>query len=145
MDKLKPCKFCGKEVAEIANCIENEECANFEECPAQKPYVCVVCGMNKGGCGVSSGYYDADEKAAAAWNRRPPNKPLTLEQLREMDGEPVYLVKESDGYKFGYAIIDANDKRLRLGSGGSLPFQVIEDGAVIAYRQRPEGSDHDKL
>lgn len=35
----------------------------------------------------------AIESAEAAWNRRiqPSNEPLTLEQLREMDGEPVYI------------------------------------------------------
>lgn len=94
MSELKPCPFCEKEIAEIADCKRLEECANFEECPADEPYVCVVCSMDKGGCGTSSGYYDSDEKAVAAWNRRaqPDNEPLTLDELRGMGGKPVYCV-----------------------------------------------------
>ena len=68
--KIEKCPFCGKEVAEISNCQELEVCRHFESCPATEPYVCVVCNMFEGGCGASSGYYDSEEKAIAAWNRR---------------------------------------------------------------------------
>jgi hypothetical protein len=70
MNELKSCPFCGKDVAEITNCMELGECKHFESCPATEPYVCVVCNMHEGGCGASSGYYDSAEKAIAAWNRR---------------------------------------------------------------------------
>lgn len=68
--KIEKCPFCGKDVAEITNCKDLEECRHFEKCPATEPYVCVVCNMFEGGCGASSGYYDSAEKAIAAWNRR---------------------------------------------------------------------------
>ena len=68
--KIEKCPFCGKEVAEIDNCKNIEECEHFEECPAVEPYVCVVCNMHEGGCGASSGYYDSEAKAIAAWNHR---------------------------------------------------------------------------
>ena len=68
--KIERCPFCDKNVAEISNCKELEECRHFEKCPATEPYVCVVCSMFKGGCGASSGYYDSEAKAIAAWNRR---------------------------------------------------------------------------
>ena len=32
MIKLKPCPFCGKQIAEIDNCKNMEECEHFEEC-----------------------------------------------------------------------------------------------------------------
>ena len=68
--KIEKCPFCGKEVAEISNCRELEECRYFEKCPSTELYVCVVCNMHEGGCGASSGYYDSEAKAIAAWNRR---------------------------------------------------------------------------
>jgi len=42
------------------------------------------------------------EQAIEAWNRRaaPPNEPLTLDELREMDGEPVWIVNISHINKF---------------------------------------------
>jgi hypothetical protein len=68
--KIEKCPFCGKQIAEITNCNDLEECRHFEKCPATEPYVCVVCNMHEGGCGASSGYYDSEAKAIAAWNRR---------------------------------------------------------------------------
>ena len=67
---IERCPFCGKNVAEISNCKELEGCRHFEGCPATEPYVCVVCNMHEGGCGASSGYYDSEAKAIAAWNCR---------------------------------------------------------------------------
>ena len=68
--KIEKCPFCGKDVAEISNCQELEECRHFEKCHATGPYVCVVCNIHEGGCGASSGYYVSEEKAIAAWNSR---------------------------------------------------------------------------
>ena len=68
--KIEKCPFCGKDVAEISNCQELEVCRHFEKCPATEPYVCVVCNIHEGGCGASSGYYDSEAKAIAAWNSR---------------------------------------------------------------------------
>ena len=68
--KIEKCPFCGKQIAEITNCNDLEECRHFEKCPATEPYVCIVCNMHEGGCGASSEYYDSEAKAIAAWNRR---------------------------------------------------------------------------
>lgn len=79
MNKIKPCPFCGKSVAEVLNAHGLEECANFEDdsCPCNQyedagkcQFHTVVCGMNKGGCGASSGYFSTKEAAIYAWNRR---------------------------------------------------------------------------
>jgi hypothetical protein len=92
--KIEKCPFCGKEVAEISNCQELEGCRHFESCPATEPYVCVVCNMHEGGCGASSGYYDSEAKAIAAWNRRaqPENEPLVRcgEWRQRVNGNPLH-------------------------------------------------------
>lgn len=68
--KFKPCPFCGAvDAMEIGDCKELEECDNWEECPAS-PYVCVVCSINRGGCGSSTGYFLYEAKAVEVWNRR---------------------------------------------------------------------------
>ncbi|HCW80228.1 MAG TPA: hypothetical protein DG942_03880, partial [Ruminococcaceae bacterium] len=61
---------------------------------------CVLIGYDCEQCGAAASVFTgpaAIEKsmkisAANAWNRRaePENKPLTLEKLRKMDGEPVW-------------------------------------------------------
>jgi len=98
---LLPCPFCWKQIAEIGNCKNMEECEHFEECPAVEPYVCVVCSINKGGCGASTGYQDGVEKAIAAWNRRVDARQLALKtRVCPMcedcpDGCPVETPKDS--------------------------------------------------
>jgi Lar family restriction alleviation protein len=68
-EKLKPCPFCGKEVAVFTTCKEEEDCAKFEVCE-DVGYLCIVCDFNKGGCGASGGYHETREEAIDAWNRR---------------------------------------------------------------------------
>lgn len=79
MEELKKCPFCGAKVAEISNAHDLEECGNFEheDCPCNLyedagdcDYYTVVCSMDKGGCGSSSGYFATKELAFKAWNRR---------------------------------------------------------------------------
>ena len=71
--KLKSCPFCGKEVQIISNCIELEECENFEECTGNTLST-VVCNFKKGGCGATGGYRVTKEEAIKAWNRRASNE-----------------------------------------------------------------------
>lgn len=85
MENLKPCPFCGECVAEISNLQECEECANFEqeECPVcyepvaieidAEHHPCprfIVCNVNKGGCGASTGWHYNLEELIKAWNKR---------------------------------------------------------------------------
>jgi len=91
--KIEKCPFCGKQIAEIGNCKNMEECEHFEECPAVEPYVCVVCSINKGGCGASTGYQEGVEKAIAAWNRRASGRDIDVltnaDRIRSMSDEEL--------------------------------------------------------
>ena len=76
----------------------------------------------------------------------PPNEPMTLEQLREMDGEPVYLIVD-DGYEplEMWALIDVPEKDhivLINNIGGRSAYYSDDDlerDHITAYRRPPEG------
>ena len=61
----------------------------------------------------------------------PPNKPLTLEQLREMDGEPVWVEQQA-----AWGLVEVHKNRVNIigldfESGYSLHWNI--------YRRPPEG------
>lgn len=73
----------------------------------------------------------------------PPNEPLTLKQLREMDGEPVWVEEVEH-----WALIDIE----KSGQWAGIPFAVwAENGANFIYniegrelhcfRRPPEGEE----
>ena len=79
----------------------------------------------------------------------PPNEPLTLEELREMDGEPVYLIVD-DQYEplKMWALIEvvetANCVILTSNLGGRNEYydnDEMKDDGVTAYRRPPEGEE----
>lgn len=69
MKELKPCPFCGGEKLIITDCIELEDCNNFEKCEYE-PYYTVCCDFNQGGCGATTGFCLNKQEAIEAWNRR---------------------------------------------------------------------------
>lgn len=71
----------------------------------------------------------------------PPNEPLTLEQLREMDGEPVWFVdiKGRKWYPPGWAIVDRENCLVRLVKSWNPIFFEKYGEWWIAYRRPPEG------
>lgn len=80
----------------------------------------------------------------------PPNEPLTLEQLREMDGEPVWVVVSENwrktGIKDGWRLVcfHINDDRVRLymfdTRAGARFFSEQDMGrSYWVYRRPPEG------
>jgi len=68
-EELKPCPLCGLKVATVTTCADLEECENFETCEDSGFHI-VVCDVNKGGCGASSGYRKTYDEAIEAWNWR---------------------------------------------------------------------------
>lgn len=87
--------------------------------------------------------YDPDE------DEKRINRPLTLEQLRQLDGEPVYVKRIKldstiEGFWTIVWIYDKNllvprrDKRINGDKFLGLPLELYEN-SWIAYFQKPEG------
>lgn len=125
--ELKFCPFCGGEATLTELC---------------QGYFYVVCEN----CGASSGIVAKDkEDVCAKWNCRtvPPNAPLTLDELRQMEGEPVWIVGVSciNNFKGHWDIcdwqhLDGNTPFFSYSGEGADPdlFGVT----WLAYRRRPE-------
>lgn len=75
----------------------------------------------------------------------PPNEALTLEELREMDGEPVYVVPANEYSELGkwcvISIGDSDDYSCALVPGVEYWSWKFEDYREqwLAYRRPPEG------
>ena len=126
MEELKPCPFCGRkpEIRHNADGFSYVLCAND-------------------GCYARTDGCLNDNEAAKAWNRRakPGNKPLTLEQLRQMDGSWVWLVDEKiPDYNGWYKVVaDSNYFTLR-GIDNDYYQSAFTYGIAKAYARKPEGS-----
>ena len=130
MSELKPCPFCGGAPAVIED--------GYKAIAVH----CFNCGAD-----ITA---ETERKACAAWNRRAQpanepkvveidqvkNEPLTLEELRGMDGEPVYL-KIADGV---WGLVDTDDREIALSRGGIIDLDRV---IGLAYRRKPEGSEND--
>ena len=66
----------------------------------------------------------------------PHNDPLTLEELREMDGEPVWVC-EPNGTNGVWGLVDLEYQMVRL-HGGGLAIWENNDKSWLAYRRKPE-------
>lgn len=126
MNELKPCPFCGGKAY----------ITTFDVFGGVHYAVCRNCKARVG--------KPSEADAVAAWNRRaqPANEPLTLDELRGMDGEPVWVIP-IDGC--GWDVIDDGewnllDKReygcARDNWGREIPFDDYGK-AWLAYRHKP--------
>lgn len=76
----------------------------------------------------------------------PPNDPLTLEELKEMDGEPVYCIFNMERFKLGWAIVlvDENEHTLEKEVKFTTNFATFcsreygKKHGLTAYRHKPE-------
>lgn len=66
----------------------------------------------------------------------PPNEPLTMEELREMDDEPVWCCPKNDSAKGSWMIVGPN------GCENITSFAIYDDYGTgwLAYRRPPEVS-----
>ena len=69
-----------------------------------------------------------------------PNEPLTLEQLREMDGDPVWIVDVGPHkwYGPGWAIVDRDNCLVRTVKNWNAVFFESYGERWLAYRRPPE-------
>lgn len=132
MTDLKPCPFCGGKV-EI-DMLDSENSRNV------KIYSAVHCpechewffkGLSRG-------------KIIERWNRRaqPENKPLTLEELRRMDGQPVWVTFLDDVFTIGHTaplwmIVNAEEKEFQAKN----EYVCFSDIGCIAYPSKPKGRE----
>lgn len=139
MEKLLSCPFCGNTIilvetaAEIEGIDENDGYYQV----GSKSYAAICC-MDKKGCGATGGYRQTRDDAAVAWNRRAqrrqPNEPLTLEELREMDGEPVWAECLIQGSLSCWGYRDEDGV-----CGYCATFSDDDYGGYwLAYRRKPE-------
>lgn len=76
-----------------------------------------------------------------------PNEPLTLDELREMDGQPVYVVPENEYSELGgWCVISADDSddcSCALVPGIDCWYWMFEAYGEqwLAYRRPPEGEE----
>lgn len=63
-------------------------------------------------------------------------RPLTLEEMREMDGEPVWVC-EPNGTNGVWGLVDLEYQMVRL-HGGGLAIWENNDKSWMAYRRKPE-------
>ncbi len=119
--KLKPCPFCGGKAEMFSlKYMANE---HFVRCSQ---------------CDSSTHGQKTKEEAMEIWNRRyePPNEPLTLDELRQMDGEPVWT--EKFGWQVCYGLENCDGIfSMRTGSNSHIPMQTY-GLEWLAYRRRPE-------
>ena len=82
-----------------------------------------------------------DAEAGVKGNNVPTNEPLTIEQLREMDGEPVYIVIDGvEPLKMWVLVeIDGADIYLTNNFGGRSSYEEVKQLYKFnLYRRPPE-------
>lgn len=123
--KLKPCPFCGGE----AVCVKGFVGVNV--------FKCKKCGAI---VSFNNDYYNTHkDKAFKAWNRRyePPNEPLTLDELRQMDGDPVW-VTSAIGERPMWYIVDVEESDLKNPWDRTTLEKLDKGHPYKAYRRRPK-------
>ena len=85
-------------------------------------------------------FYKMAEYALRAQQEVEKNEPLTLDELREMDGEPVWVVnsdfKKSDGFSDEWALVSS--QRRNAESTGTIYHFEDYGKTWLAYRRKPE-------
>lgn len=126
MDELKPCPFCGGEAKVVDHGgFFTVGCTNLD-------------------CAATIDLLEpSEENAVADWNRRaaPGNKPLTAEQLRQMDGEPVFSPQCGWGI-IGFRKIGTGEQEhsKKYTVGFSYGWEWLDDVMRIGplYAHKPE-------
>lgn len=65
------------------------------------------------------------------------NAPLTLDELREMDGEPVWVIPLAPEEQPEWALVDVMEEWLCTSNADYWGFEVY-GRCILAYRRKPE-------
>jgi hypothetical protein len=132
MSELKPCPFCGElPIQFVKDGLTQIRCNNTQ-------------------CWIvpATSFYTDRKTAVEAWEERaqPANEPLTIDELREMDGEPVFVaspgVEEYGHWGIVCGVDDTAGRTLYLRGD----YSCHDYGKTwLAYRRQPEGSENDVL
>ncbi len=102
-----------------------------------------LCWLSEGGVLVVSRAEIDAAPTICAQAEAEKNEPLTLDELREMAGQPVYLVSTVHEQDTGWVIIkssvvDSHGCRYLVTSDGFYVEDCFIRGDVKAYRRKPE-------
>ena len=153
--KLEPCPFCGGEVRIIVCDDEgNHHAPDYKDDPwSGLGFMLYHDEESNPDCPIAHEVwrqfgrtiYDTREEATDAWNRRAAteaNEALTLEELRGMDGEPVYMVDLTGGTLWTqWMIFERHTDKGFVPRGGGWFGADTYGKTWLAYRRRPEGGE----
>ena len=71
-------------------------------------------------------------------------EPLTLEELRRMEGQPVYIVENTEYWAIVNSFDQAGVYLLSYGNPDDYGYFGLYGKTWLAYRQKPEEDDHDE-
>lgn len=118
MSELKPCPYCEAELFAGTN-VHHKSVMRHPYNPS--------CPLSEATWIDSPGFRDR-------WNRRaaPANEPLTLEQLKQMDGEPVWCVEKQE-----WMLYRASVDRLSDGE-----YMFVPDNLTV-FAHKPVGGERE--
>lgn len=133
---LLPCPFCGGEATISDGGYSGEK---------------FLARCRELSCPAASGFIrKTHDEAIAAWNRRaePENNPLTLDELKQMDGKPVWTVGVgANKCKSYYALVMLSRKSVYTVIGD----EMVQVGALcqygktwLAYRSNPKEATNER-
>lgn len=139
MDELKPCPFCGGTNITMGACSIGPECHIECECGAR---IELLVNFD-----AEMSVEEHDDlcavELAMAWSRRDQqqsNDPLPLEELREMRGDPVYVVNGKSSWWDIVDFVAGGWLYLRVANKTGLAIDSYSN-AWLAYRRKPEAQD----
>ena len=73
------------------------------------------------------------------------NEPLTLDELRRMEGQPVYIVENTEYWAIVNSFDQAGVYLLSYGNPDDYGYFGLYGKTWLAYRQKPEEDKHENL
>jgi hypothetical protein len=98
----------------------------------------VICGKR---CGMGTEFLSTQEKAMGAWNRRPPNLPLTYEQLAGLDSVDAVWKVDADWSPPLIEVMQAKD--IQHSNRSQQELNEIYALRVYLFAARPTPADID--